>query len=169
MMKTKAILVILSTLILFLCSNSNPVSAKVFDTEYLEEDNTGVLQKFLSDANLGNPITTKDCLSGSKFKIAKLNLTPTEILKGQNIHVKAIGAMAEDVTVSKLHVDAILNGSPIYNQDVPKNENVKKGLWFYEYEIGVPTFVPSGHWDIFVYVLNSNGEKLNCLQAMFDA
>lgn len=168
-MKTKIILIIFSTLVLFLCSKSNPVSAKLFDVEYLEEDNTGVLQKFLSDAKLGNPVTTKDCLPGSIFVISKVSLNPSELIKGQNIHIKAIGAMSNDQVVSNLHIEAFLNGSNIYNQDVAKNQNVKKGLWYYEYEVGIPTFVPSGHWDIYLYVLNDKGEKLNCLQALFDA
>jgi hypothetical protein len=170
MTKTKIIMIILSTLILFLCSKSNPVSAKLFNIEYLEEqDNTGVLEKFLSIAKLGNPVTTQDCLPASIFKVSKINLNPTELIKGQNIHIKVIGAMMQDEVVSKLHIDAFLNGSSIYNQDVVKNQEVKKGLWYYEYEVGIPTFVPAGHWDIYIYVLNDKGEKLNCLQALFDA
>lgn len=170
MTKNKIIMIIFSTLILFLCSKSNPVSAKLFNVEYLEEkDNTGVLEKFLSDAKLGNPVTTKDCLPGGMFQITKVNLNPTELIKGQNIHIKAIGAMMQDENVSNLHIDALLNGSPIYNQDIAKNQQVKKGLWYYEYEVGVPTFVPAGHWDIYIYVLNDKGDKLNCLQAQFDA
>jgi len=141
-------MIILSTLILFLCSKSNPVSAKLFNIEYLEDqDNTGVLEKFLSIAKLGNPVTTKDCLASSIFKVSKINLNPTELIKGQNIHIKVIGAMMQDEVVSKLHIEA----------------------FYYEYEVGIPTFVPAGHWDIYIYVLNDKGEKLNCLQALFDA
>ena len=169
MMKTKALIIILSTMILFLCSKSNPISAKLADIELLEADGAGGLQKFLANVKSnGSPLHTEDCLPNSVFQIKKITITPPEIIVGDNLHIKAIGAMSQDSFVSKLKVDAFLNGEIIFNQEVQKGVLVKKGLWFYEYEVGVPTFVPTGHWEIFAYVISDKNENLNCLKATFD-
>ena len=169
MMKTKIILIILSTLYLFLFSKSNPISAKIFELEYLEEEGVGRIQKFLANVKSGgSTLTTEDCLPNSTFQIKKVNIKPPEIISGGSVHVKAIGAMTKESNVVKLSVDAKLNGVSIFGQDIPKTENVKKGLWFYEWEIGVPTFVPKGHWDIYCNLIDDQNVSISCLKAMFD-
>ena len=169
-MKKRVIIGILSFLILFLFSKSNKVSANLFEIDYLEEDGPAKLEKFLAGAkSSGNTIEIQDCLPGSVFEIKKTIVNPPELTVGQNIKIKVIGAMKEENMVAKLHIVSYLNNQIIFSTDVAKSENVKKGLWFWEFEIGVPTFVPKGHWQNYAYVINQKDENISCLLAIFDA
>ena len=88
MMKTKIILIILSTLYLFLFSKSNPISAKIFELEYLEEEGVGRIQKFLANVKSGgSTLTTEDCLPNSTFQIKKVNINPPEIISGGSVQL----------------------------------------------------------------------------------
>ena len=140
-------------------------SGKLFDLHQMYEQ--GTLLNFLADVK-GAPVTTEECMNPQIFKPVKITIDPTEIIKGQSIKIKVIGAMLSDQVVNKLHLDTFYNGATIYTNDVDKkNVAIKKGNWFYDYEAAVPTFTPSGKWEIFIYIINDKQEKIHCLKAMF--
>ena len=154
-------LVLVLAISLISCDN-----VQLFDSNGMYEQ--GALLNFLADVKGGAPITTENCLDTSIFKSIKITVDPTEIIKGQSIRIKVVGVMLSDQIVNKLHLDTFYNGAVIYTQDVDKkNVLVKKGNYGFDYEAAVPTFTPSGKWEIFVYLLNDKQEKLSCLKALF--
>jgi hypothetical protein len=139
---------------------------KLFDLNAMYEQ--GTILKFLADAKNGAPITVEGCQENPIFKSTKIVVDPTEIIKGQNIRFKVVGVMLSDQIVNKMHLDTFYNGAVIYTTDVDKkNAPVKKGTYGYDYEASVPTFTPSGKWEIFIYLLNDKLEKLSCHKATF--
>ena len=139
---------------------------KLFDLNTMYEQ--GTILKFLADVKNGAPITVESCQENPIFKSTKIVVDPTEIIKGQNIRFKVVGVMLSDQIVNKMHLDTFYNGAVIYTADVDKkNAPVKKGTYGYDYEASVPTFTPSGKWEIFIYLLNDKMDKLSCHKATF--
>jgi hypothetical protein len=129
----------------------------------------GTLQTFLGLQDAGYPVTITDCMENPVFKITQKVVDPPSMIKGQSIKIKAGGVMMQDVVVQKLHLDTFFNSKVIYTADVDKkNVEVKKGKWAFDYEASVPTFTPSGHWEIFIYIVSKDNTNLNCLKATFD-
>ena len=141
-------------------------TGKLFDLNGMYEQ--GTLLNFLADVKGGAPITIESCQDKPIFQSTKMVAEPTEIIKGQSINFKVVGVMLSDQIVNKIHLDTFYNGSVIYTQDIDKkNAPVKKGPYGYTYENSVPTFTPSGKWEIFIYLLNDKQEKLSCQKATF--
>jgi hypothetical protein len=132
----------------------------------------GTLLKFLEASqmlNEGSPITLEACPDQTFFKPTRTTVTPTEVQKGQSIRMKVMGVFLQDVVVGKLHLDTYYNGGVIFTDNVDKgNTPQKKGTYAYDYEASVPTFVPSGKWEILVTLLSDKDEKLSCLKASFE-
>lgn len=116
----------------------------------------------------GNKITSETCQEDAIFTIKKAVFNPPTIEKGQNVKMKVIGGMLADTKVKELFVQAFLNKNKMFEKEVPKEEDVKKGLWTYEYEVGVPKFVPTGHWETYVYVRDNKNKDISCIKVMFD-
>ena len=148
--------------LLFIVISSEPL--KLFD---LNKMSVQYLENFLAATESGIPITLEECLDNPTFHIAKLTHDPDQLIKGQNIKISVKGTMLSDQDVDKLHLDTYLNGAIIFQDNVSKKGKVAKGPWAYDYEASVPSFTPSGKWEINVVILNSNQEKLSCVKATF--
>ena len=142
-------------------------SGKLFDLNEIYAQ--GSLKAFLGLGEDGFPLIVSDCLENPIFKITQKIVDPPNIVKGGSIKIKVGGVMIHDEIIQKLHFDTFFNGNIIYAYDVEKkNLEVKKGKWAFDYEASVPTFTPSGHWEIFVYVVNKDNDKLSCIKAVFE-
>jgi hypothetical protein len=117
----------------------------------------------------GAPVILSDCMTDPVFIITNKKVDPAEIIKGQSIKIKVAGVMKEEVHVQKLHLDTFYNGGIIYQDNVDKQNQLvpKSGKFIYEYEASVPTFTPSGKWEIFLYLVNSENVNISCLKAEF--
>ena len=142
----------------------------LFDLNKMAEQ--GSLMKFLAGANMltdGSPVSVEPCEDVGLFKVTRMTVDPTEIQKGQSIRIKVMGVFLQDVIVNKLHLETMYNGGVIFTDNIDKgNTPQKKGTYAYDYEASVPTFVPSGKWEIFVNLLNDKEEKLSCVKANFE-
>lgn len=138
-----------------------------FDSLYESDGPQGFL-KMLETAG-GSPVITSSCLDDPIYVITNKKVDPAEIVKGQSIKIKVAGVMKVDTKVQKLHLDTFYNGGVIYQDNVDKkNELVPKGgKYIFEYEASVPTFTPSGKWEIFIYLVNSENVNISCLKAEF--
>jgi len=129
----------------------------------------GTLFKFLEDVRGGAPVTLKTCDDQETiYQITKMAVIPPEIIKGESLKMKILGTMKSEQELEKLTIDTNFNGSPIYNENVKKDETVKIGTYIFEHSAAVPTFTPSGNWEIIMKLLNKNGDELCCLRATFE-
>lgn len=157
--------IILTLAITLICSQD---AGKLFDLNKMFEQNT--LTAFLASVGEdGYPVTVEDCLDNPTFKPTQRVVDPPNLVKGKSIRIKIGGVMLQDVVLSKLHLDTFYNGKTIYTDDVDKkNLAIKKGRWAYDYEASVPTFTPAGHWEIRLYLVDTDNKNLSCLKATFD-
>lgn len=134
---------------------------------YESDAASGFLKMLQTDG--GAPVSLSDCMDNPVYIITNKKVDPTEIIKGQSIKIKVAGVMKEEVHVQKLHLDTYYNGGVIYQDNVDKQNQLvaKSGRFIYEYEASVPTFTPSGKWEIFIYLVNSENVNISCLKAEF--
>jgi len=142
-------------------------TGKLFDLNEMFKQ--GTLSTFLALAGDGYPVTLGDCMDSPTFKPTQKVVDPPALIKGNSIKIKVGGVMVQETVVNKLHLDTYFNGKVIYTNDVDKkNITVPKGKWAYDYEASVPTFTPSGHWEIFIYIVDDKQNNISCVKAMFD-
>jgi hypothetical protein len=182
MFKYKIISLIICTCILFVLSSENPVTRRLLELEEVEQIGNRQelnLDKFLAAASDefiltakaptagGFPITITDCMKGSILALNNIKVTPTELVKGKPIAMKASGVFREDRHVTNLHVEAFYNKEVIFKNDVDKTADVKKGPSAFAYDNNVPTFTPAGSWETYVWLM-AGDEKVACILATFD-
>ena len=142
-------------------------SGLLFDIEQMQKD--GTIKNFLQLKDEGFPVETSLCMDNPTFKITQKAVQPPNLIKGKSIRIIAAGVMIKDQNVQKIHLDTYFEGKVIYTQDVDKkNVKVPKGKWQFDYEASVPAFTPSGHWEIFLNVVNDANENISCIKATFD-
>ena len=134
---------------------------------------TGILFQepinFLQLGDDGYPVTLDLCMDNPIFKVTQKAVQPPTIIKGKSIRIIVAGVMINDQVIQKLHLDTLFNGNKIYTAEVDKkNIKVAKGKWQYDYEASVPAFTPSGHWEIFMYIVNDKNENISCVKGIFD-
>ena len=57
----------------------------------------------------------------------------------------------------------------VLDQKVDKNVDLNPGQSFvYDYDASVPTFVPQGHFDVKLILVDEANNDLSCLSAVFD-
>ncbi len=143
---------------------------RLFDLNKMAEQ--GTLLKFLEDTKIlgeGAPISIESCGEQTRFKPTRITVDPTEVQKGQSIRIKIVGVFLQDVVVKNLSLETFYNGGVIFTDNVDKgNTPQKKGTYGFDYEASIPTFVPSGMWEIFVNLLDDKEEKLSCVKASFE-
>jgi hypothetical protein len=162
-MNTLKAIVLVLAMTTILCNFESSEFSNVYESEGPE----GFLKMLVTAG--GSPIVLSNCLDDPIYVITNKKVDPAEIVKGQSIKIKVAGAMKVDTKVQKLHLDTYYNGGIIYQDNVDKkNELVPKGgKYIYEYEASVPTFTPSGKWQIFLYLVNSENVNISCLKAEF--
>jgi hypothetical protein len=117
----------------------------------------------------GYPVTLDLCMDNPVFKVTQKAVQPPNVIKGKSIRIIVAGIMTKDQVVQKIHLDTYFNGKVIYNAEVDKkNVSVPKGKWQYDYEASVPAFTPSGHWEIFINIVNDANENISCVKGIFD-
>ncbi len=143
---------------------------KLFDLNKMYEQ--GTLLKFLGEtAQEGSPVTLANCDDADHpavYVITRQLVTPPEIIKGSSINIKVLGKMLSAKSVDKLDLVTLYNGSSIYTDQKVLTKDVGEGEQFmWTYDASVPTFCPSGNWEIFMRLMDKEGTQLSCLKAMF--
>lgn len=114
-------------------------------------------------------IITPNCSEGAIFMNTRAISSPPELEKGQTMTLKALGTTTTPIVVTKIEVEAYLNGQLAYTDIKPiKEGKVNPGSdFFYSYDQIVPQFVPTGKFTVQIYVSNDE-KRLGCLKAEFD-
>ncbi len=122
---------------------------------------------FIVENPNGYPITVSNCLPGSPLQITNIKVKPTEVTKGKPIQLLAAGVFTQPEDTTSLHIQTLLDGKSIMESDVPHVSHCSPGPYSFFYNNNVPTFVPTGHWEVFVYLMGGD-TKLACIKGTFD-
>lgn len=146
------------------------------ELNYLPETFDEEVEKtFLQQVNLteekGKVVIVLNCDdSDNSFTNSKTKVNPIIVTKGETIQVKVQGTSDKDIDLSKLSVVASLNGVEAFNdsKSLEGSKIVANQPFTYDYQTTVPTFIPEGRFDIKMFILNTEGKKVSCLDAYFD-
>lgn len=117
----------------------------------------------------GAPVTTQICCDEKRFKLIKTVLKPEEIVKGGEILIKVQGVALETLYVKKLRLVTKYNGGDIFTDNKAIEKSLPEGQKLvYDYTASIPTFTPSGSWDIYIYLMDDKDVEIHCLKAHFD-
>ena len=133
---------------------------KLFDVEQF-------LSKDLNDFN-GYPVNLEICDDQSNLKVLKNKVTPPEIEWGQDVTLKSQVLAMKKLSIQKLKLITKYNGSDIFTDERDFVKEVEESEKFvYTYTASVPSFTPAGEWDIYLHLVDADGNKLSCLKAHF--
>lgn len=113
----------------------------------------------------GAKITTEICIEETHLQVIRLAVEPDEIIKGEDIGITVQQEALESLIIKNLHVSAIYNGFEIFydDKDQDMTELEEGDLFEWEYLTHVPTFVPAGEWNIYLYLETDTDQKVSCV------
>ena len=75
----------------------------------------------------------------------------------------------QNVNIKELYLDTLNNGVSLFTDHVAVSKNYATGEKdIVGYTAGIPSFCPSGSWDIYLYLIDEDGNKAATLLAHFD-
>ena len=119
-------------------------------------------------------VTYQQCDDDAKvfnLDLSSTNTTPSPINKGDDITFNLVGVVSEQMTLKNVHIHVDWNSSPLYDEDDPGTNVYDSDV---EYNLGwsVPSFAPSGHYDVYVTGTGDAksliGAKVMCIYAQMD-
>ena len=119
-------------------------------------------------------VTYQQCDDDAKvfsLDLSSTNTTPSPINKGDDITFNLVGVVSEQMTLKNVHIHVDWNSSPLYDEDDPGTNVYDSDV---EYNLGwsVPSFAPSGHYDVYVTgtgdAKSLTGAKIMCIYAQMD-
>ena len=124
--------------------------------------------KFLSKSNGGSPITFT-VVEENSCKITRYQAKPDSIIPGDNIEFKMQFTASENVNIKELYLDTLNNGVSLFTDHVAVGKNYATGEKdVVGYSATIPSFCPSGSWDIYLYLKDGDGNTAATLLVHFD-
>ena len=119
-------------------------------------------------------VTFEQCDDDAKIfnlDLSSTNTTPNPITKGDDITFNLIGVVNSQMTLKNVHIHVEWNSSPLYDEDNP-GTNVYDSDVQYNLGWNVPSFAPSGHYDVTVTGTGDASSvtdgKVMCIKAYMD-
>lgn len=115
-------------------------------------------------------VEESNCLKDSIFTNAKVRVKPEAIPKGGKSDIKVRGQSSKDINIKHLNIVCYLNNEKAYEMNSDKVEpKASSGQNYdYSYSAGIPTFVPEGHYDITLSLVDDTDTKVSCMKLSFD-
>jgi hypothetical protein len=89
---------------------------------------------------------------------------PNPVTKGQDVSLNLVGIVSDSIEVKNVHIHVDWNGTPLYDED-NKQDNTYDSDYTYSLKWNVPSYAPSGDYDITVTGLDDAQSKLLCVEA----
>ena len=124
--------------------------------------------KFLSSSNEGSPITFT-VVEENSCKITRYQAKPDTVVPGDSNEFKMQFSALENVNIQELYLDTKNNGVSLFTDHVAISKNYATGEKdVVGYTAAIPSFCPSGSWDIYLYLKDEDGNTAATLLAHFD-
>ena len=124
--------------------------------------------KFLSSSNDGSPITFS-VVEENSCKITRYQAKPDTVVPGESNEFKMQFTAAEDVYIKEVYLDTLNNGVSLFTDHVAVEKSYATGEKdVVGYSATIPSFCPSGSWDIYLYLKDGDGNTAATLLVHFD-
>ena len=105
------------------------------------------------------------------FDDSTTSVDPTPVHKNVDVKLNLGGIVSDPMTITNIHVHVKWAGVNLYDEDIPQNNTYDSA---YKYTVGwnVPSFAPSGHYDVTMTGTGNagsvHGGLVMCVNAQFD-
>ena len=124
--------------------------------------------KFLSTSNDGSPLTFT-IIEENICQITRYQAKPDSIIPGDSIEFKMQFTASENVKIKELYLDTLNNGVSLFTDHVAISKDYATGEKdVVGYTAVIPSFCPSGSWDIYLYLKDTDGNTAATLLIHFD-
>ena len=86
--------------------------------------------------------------------------------KGLTVNFNLGGIFVSPSHLDHLNFKAKLDGIHVYNEDFPVNQDVSD-VWTYMLPFDIPSYAPSGHFDVEIAAIDGSSEQLFVIEAKF--
>ena len=117
----------------------------------------------------GVPISHTNCGAESdpiKVSGVTVGATPT---KGGANSITIAGTVSGHLELKEADLKVLLNGSPLHTETIPKTDVYDDGDAFnFNYSVSVPSFAPSGKYDVSFTFKKTDGSNAGCTDVTFN-
>lgn len=117
----------------------------------------------------GVPISFSNCGGASdpvKITSVTVGATPT---KGADNTLTVTGTVSGHLELKEADLKVLLNGSQLHTETVPDSQVYEDGDAFnFKYAVNVPSFAPSGKYDVSFTFKNTAGASSGCVDVTFN-
>ena len=93
--------------------------------------------------------------------------TPDPVQKGADVALHLVGALSDDINLSKIHIHVDWNGTPLYDEDHTDNLPSSDPL-DYSLKWNVPSYAPDGDYAATLTGIDADGSSKDfCVYATF--
>ena len=93
--------------------------------------------------------------------------TPDPLVKGSDVALHLVGALSDDIDLSKVHIHVDWNGTPLYDEDHTDNLPSSDPL-DYSLKWSVPSYAPDGDYSVVLTGIDNDGSSKDfCVTAKF--
>ena len=96
-----------------------------------------------------------DDMGAFTFDADNTKVTPDPVKKGDTIKFHLAGIVSDPIEVTNVHVHVDWNGSSLWDED-HKQDNKYDSQYSYDLQWAVPSFAPSGQYDIHLTGIGSD-------------
>ena len=101
----------------------------------------------------------------SRVSVTKTPISPYPIKKGSPVKFDVIGSAVAAVNQKNARLDVYASGSKIFTTAVGGSYSVGTGAAYdYTFTYAIPSFVPTGTYDIWISMIDTAGSIITCVQ-----
>ena len=124
--------------------------------------------KFLSQSNDGSPITFT-VVEENTCQITRYQAKPDSVVPGESNEFKMQFSALKDIYIKEVFLDTQNNGVSLFTDHVEVAKNYATGEKdVVGYSATIPSFCPSGSWDIYLHIKDGDGNTAATLLVHFD-
>lgn len=122
-------------------------------------------EEFLGSLQIGqacaNPVNA--------YTVTSFNVVPFPPTRGSTPVSTSVGTFTQAETIKAIHVNVLLNGRSLYQENIPESGTFKVGdVGTFTYSQQVPSISPKGAYTISGGLVNTAGTQISCWEVSFN-
>lgn len=123
------------------------------------------MEEFLGSLQVGQQCAN----SVNAYTVTSFTVVPFPPTRGSSPVSTSVGTFNSAQTVKAIHVNVLLNGRSLYQENVPESGSFTTGqTGTFTYSQQVPSIAPKGAYTITGGLVNTAGTQINCWEVSFN-
>ncbi len=115
------------------------------------------------------PILLDDCMDNPIFSPDNKTPIPSIYTPSSDLKIKINGIMTKEQKIKSLYIEVKNSNTIISNETIDyKGQLVPEGSYSFTYSTKLPTKPLTGLNQIFIYLINTNDERISCTRTFYE-